>query len=81
MDLKEQMATRKSSGTVSTEQQLQAIGIKLPVLPESFGADVEAMQTGNQSAVSVGWTLWWNILHRILSSEDKQVELNPIGIR
>jgi hypothetical protein len=47
MDLKEQMATRESSGTVSVEPQLQALGIKLLALPESFGADVETMQTGN----------------------------------
>jgi hypothetical protein len=26
---------------------MQALGIKLPALPESFVADVEAMQTGN----------------------------------
>ncbi|MDZ7954792.1 hypothetical protein [Nostoc sp. DedQUE09] len=42
MDLKEQMASRESSG-----QQLQALGIKLPVLPESFGTYVKARQTGN----------------------------------
>ncbi|OUL36539.1 hypothetical protein BV372_07180 [Nostoc sp. T09] len=47
MDLKEQMVTRESSGPVSAEQQLQALGIKLPALPESFGAYVEAMQMGN----------------------------------
>jgi hypothetical protein len=79
MDLKEQMATRESSGTVSAEQQLQALGIKLPTMPESFGDYVEAMQTGNLLF------LWAGLSGGISCIEFcrrlKQVELNPIGRR
>ncbi|HYO79793.1 MAG TPA: hypothetical protein VES20_00200 [Bryobacteraceae bacterium] len=66
MDLKEQMATRESSGPVSAEQQLQAVGIKLPALPESFGDYVEAMQIGNLLFLWAGLSLEYP--DRVLSS-------------
>ena len=46
-NLKEQMATRESSGPASAEQRLKELGIKLPTPPAPFGAYVEAVQTGN----------------------------------
>ena len=46
-NLKEQRATRESSGSVSAEQRLKELGIKLPSPPAPFGAYVEAVQTGN----------------------------------
>jgi hypothetical protein len=55
--LKEQMATRESSGTVSAEQWLQALGIKLPALPKSFGAAVEATQSGTLLFLWAGLSL------------------------
>jgi enamine deaminase RidA (YjgF/YER057c/UK114 family) len=44
---KQQSVTSESSGRVSAEQRLQALGIKLPAPPEPFGTYVEAVQTGN----------------------------------
>ncbi|MBW4611481.1 MAG: hypothetical protein KME22_30935 [Hassallia sp. WJT32-NPBG1] len=52
---------------------MQALGIKLPALPESFGDYVEAMQTGNLLFLWAGLSLEYP--DRVLSSEDKQVEL------
>jgi len=44
---KEQMVTREGSRLAGAEQRLNELGIKLPALPEPFGAYVEAVQTGN----------------------------------
>jgi len=44
---KEQMVTREGSRPAGAEQRLNELGIKLPALPEPFGAYVEAVQTGN----------------------------------
>ena len=74
MDLKEQMATCESFG-----QQLQALGIKLPVLPESYEVYVEAMQTGNLLFLWAGLSGGISCIefcHRL-----KQVELNLIERR
>src|SRR4029450_9948578 len=42
-----QMVTRKGSRSVSAEQRLKELGIKLPVPPEPFGIYAEAVRTGN----------------------------------
>src|SRR2546423_11187086 len=44
---KEQMGTGEGPRSVSAEQRLKELGIKLPAPPEPFGAYVEAVQTGN----------------------------------
>src|SRR5438132_10524011 len=44
---KEQMGTGEGPPSVSAEQRLKELGIKLPAPPEPFGAYVEAVQTGN----------------------------------
>ena len=44
---KAQVVTLESLGTVSAEQRLKELGIKLPTPPEPFGTYVEAVQTGN----------------------------------
>jgi hypothetical protein len=56
------------SGSVKydPEQQLQALGIKLPALPESFGAYVEAVQTDNLLFLWAGLSLEYP--DRVLSS-------------
>jgi enamine deaminase RidA (YjgF/YER057c/UK114 family) len=41
------MVTRGDSGSVSAEQRLKELGVKLPVPPEPFGTYAEAVQTGN----------------------------------
>jgi enamine deaminase RidA (YjgF/YER057c/UK114 family) len=41
------MVTRKDSRSVSAEQRLKELGIKLPVPPEPFGIYAEAVRTGN----------------------------------
>jgi YjgF/chorismate_mutase-like, putative endoribonuclease len=41
------MVTRKGSRSVSAEQRLKELGIKLPVPPEPFGIYAEAVRTGN----------------------------------
>ncbi len=41
------MVTRGDSSSVSAEQRLKELGIKLPVPPEPFGTYAEAVQTGN----------------------------------
>src|SRR5437879_3485224 len=43
----EHMVTRESSRPASAEQRLKELGIKLPAPPEPFGADVEAVETGD----------------------------------
>src|SRR2546423_12636492 len=44
---KEQMRTGEGPRSVSAEQRLKELGIKLPAPPEPFGAYAEAVQTGN----------------------------------
>jgi enamine deaminase RidA (YjgF/YER057c/UK114 family) len=44
---KAQVVTLESPGTVSAEQRLKELGIKLPTPPEPFGSYAEAVQTGN----------------------------------
>jgi enamine deaminase RidA (YjgF/YER057c/UK114 family) len=44
---KAEVVTLESPGTVSAEQRLKELGIKLPTPPEPFGTYVEAVQTGN----------------------------------
>src|SRR5947199_9441582 len=44
---KEQMGTGEGPRSVSAEQRLKELGIKLPAPPEPFGAYVEAVQTGH----------------------------------
>jgi len=41
------MVTAEGSRTVSAEQRLKELGIKLPAPPEPFGTYVEAVQSGN----------------------------------
>ena len=41
------MVTRADPSSVNAEQRLKELGIKLPVPPEPFGTDAEAVQTGN----------------------------------
>jgi enamine deaminase RidA (YjgF/YER057c/UK114 family) len=41
------MVTGQGSRSVSAEQRLKELGIKLPAPPEPFGTYVEAVQTGN----------------------------------
>ena len=42
-----QMASREGSLSVSAEQRLKELGVKLPAPPEPFGTYAEAVQTGN----------------------------------
>jgi enamine deaminase RidA (YjgF/YER057c/UK114 family) len=44
---KAEVVTLESPGTVSAEQRLKGLSIKLPTPPEPFGTYVEAVQTGN----------------------------------
>src|SRR5438874_12025942 len=44
---KEQMGTGEGHRSVSAEQRLKELGIKLPAPSEPFGTYVEAVQTGN----------------------------------
>src|SRR5437763_16314651 len=44
---KEPMGTGEGPRSVSAEQRLKELGIKLPPPPEPFGTYVEAVQTGN----------------------------------
>jgi len=44
---KAQAVTLESPGTVTAEQRLKELGIKLPTPPEPFGSYAEAVQTGN----------------------------------
>jgi enamine deaminase RidA (YjgF/YER057c/UK114 family) len=44
---KAEVVTLESPGTVSAEQRLKELGIKLPTPQEPFGTYVEAVQTGN----------------------------------
>jgi enamine deaminase RidA (YjgF/YER057c/UK114 family) len=44
---KAQVVTLESPGTVSAEQRLKELGIKLPTPPEPFGTYVETVQTSN----------------------------------
>src|SRR3989440_9392763 len=44
---KEQMGTGEGPQSVSAEQRLKELGIKLPAPPEPFGTYVEAVQTGH----------------------------------
>jgi enamine deaminase RidA (YjgF/YER057c/UK114 family) len=44
---KAEVVALESPGTVSAEQRLKELGIKLPTPPEPFGSYAEAVQTGN----------------------------------
>lgn len=46
-DAKKQMEASQGKQSVSAEQRLKELGIKLPSPPEPFGIYVEAVQTGN----------------------------------
>jgi enamine deaminase RidA (YjgF/YER057c/UK114 family) len=41
------MVTREGSNSISAEQRLKELSIKLPAPPQPFGTYVEAVQTGN----------------------------------